>query len=1248
MRQKRVTLKITVATIILFSVQWLSAAEASLVSSRFTIPKIAAAPVIDGTVDEREWHGATRIDGVTPVGGPGALDARETCFWLAWDDKNLYVAGRSELREGERLATVNRIIDTQQVVFDDSYEFGFDTMGRSQRPGDEPFCYKFFINYFNRMGLMKSIPSIGGFQYTWNPQFSRKSRITPDRRFWEFEMAMPVCELEQTRDNMVGDELRVLLGRNYKYPWDQCAVPLMKSGYMDSSGWPVATLSAGKPFVQLFDLYRISRDGKAICRIVVRNPVPEKVAVNVVTKWTGGIEKRESLNIAANGEAVYAVDQPLAADKGRVEISATCDDGTVLLDTCAGYDKDKRIPPYELKPVDQGGIPLSVTFNPLRSQLWLQGDTFDIDWLRNAKKLKWRISSTDGAAVSEGEISTRQMEMFSGLIALPDLKPGEYAVSASMLDADGKTVGTSSQKITKLDEKKEFPWFGNTLGDTERIIPPFIALTTDQDKQLTAWGRVYSLSGLGLPSAIKSQDCELLSEAVRIVVVRDGKTSVIPLNEKPEITEVRPWRIRYRGAAEGAGLRFNVRGCLEQDGTLFNDLTYEPIDGKPLRIDALRLEYPLRSSEATLIHCVGGGHNYAAKTTEFLPVGQGKVWDTLVIGKQASLMTVGNFYPQIWLGNDQRGFLWWADSDRGWIPDNGVPAHEVLRQGDQVILRNNIIGSPIELARGRTLRFSLNATPFKAFRPGWRLLTDHSMGRFSGNGFKKLGKIDGWNLLHAPSANRSEWPGIYAEYKKQADERMNTRIAWDSDLYGQGILASGVPISSYGFRTLEKNVLDYFGADWNDSLSPSQQDYYLSLLEQWVREGGLKRIYLDITMPEVMSSVLNGTAYLLPDGRIQPGFTLENMRRFYMRVFAMMTDLGCMPNGITGHSTNAYPMPVLPWLEILLDGEFNHVKDSSTFEWIDGISPARIRSMNLPSNWGLPFAWLIKLQIEKNKDEQARQMDSAKGWLRLHDNWYSASEYPYWAWGLGRPEVSYIPYWRTADIAQANNTDLRVSLWRHDEGVMALIYNDDKTKIADGVQVRLDLAKFGLGKLAVGEKLVFTILEGKPDGQPVFDGKSYISGFNLKARKWVAVGITKVQTLPQLPFTGSLALDGLDPDSLWQWGLGKPDVRQEDGLLQVDGSGLRTLVYQRPDRLLVLALNTDVAEKSLKATVDMKKAGMLPINPIQNRIGWQVLQAHNVAGDPKRGPLSFNPATGKLADATIAPKGWIAVEIRRY
>ena len=62
------------------------------------IPYAATKPVIDGTVDDAEWQGAFSQRALQTT--RKQISARQTRFWMMWDEENIYVAMRDPLRQG--------------------------------------------------------------------------------------------------------------------------------------------------------------------------------------------------------------------------------------------------------------------------------------------------------------------------------------------------------------------------------------------------------------------------------------------------------------------------------------------------------------------------------------------------------------------------------------------------------------------------------------------------------------------------------------------------------------------------------------------------------------------------------------------------------------------------------------------------------------------------------------------------------------------------------------------------------------------------------------------------------------------------------------------------------------------------------------------------------------------------------------------------------------------------------------------
>ncbi len=87
--------------------------------------------------------------------------------------------------------------------------------------------------------------------------------------------------------------------------------------------------------------------------------------------------------------------------------------------------------------------------------------------------------------------------------------------------------------------------------------------------------------------------------------------------------------------------------------------------------------------------------------------------------------------------------------------------------------------------------------------------------------------------------------------------------------------------------TADYNTEDwqYLRAEWEDNpFCTPVNDYRLYQTERWIKAGKLDGYYLDNICPRLNRNTRIGTAYLLPDGRVQPGFDLWAMRDYVKRL----------------------------------------------------------------------------------------------------------------------------------------------------------------------------------------------------------------------------------------------------------------------------------------------------------------------------------------------------------------------------
>jgi hypothetical protein len=1254
----------------------------------FAIPRMATPPVIDGAIHPREWREALAIGGLASQNpGGNQLIMRPTTYYLAWDADNLYVACRTWIMPGYTPRVGGRAPGTV-TAFDDGMEFNLKPMGANVPQGRADSCYKFFISCFGSDGDLARV-SVGQLFRNWRPYFKTAVRMTAPGsaprggRWWEAEMVFPAKEFELVGPNRAGDTWKMLLAFNHIPGFFQAAVPLA-SGYFDPGGWPTFTLVENMPAVQVtMEELPGLKDGTAAVKISVFNPTAQPVTLNALAQfeeWKDAkttsnlLMKEQTLTVAPGQTAEFALHEPLPRDlgnnKGGLYFRVNQGDRDLYRYYAfftLGYPENwvKSTP-------STTAFPLRGAFNPVRNNLQFDADAYYLDNPKLAQQVRYTITREGEAKpVATGTVTQATYHSFSSLLQLPALQEGTYTVEATMELVDGKHLGPVKTQFKKLDEAKAFaPWWKNATGNTERVIKPFTPLVR-KGNTVSLWGRTYTLDALGLPAGIVSQGKPVLAAPARIVAVIAGKEQVIPLTGKLQITEVKPWRVSFKGQTRGAGLHFSATGSIEQDGLALVNLTYAPMGKESVRVDALRLEFPLTAEDAEGLLCIGPGGNFSSLTHIILSKApyagkQGQLWSTLDTGRGGSSMTVGSFYPDVWIGNERRGFSWWADSDAGWVPDDNVPAHEALRVGQDIVLRNNIIGKPFTVTAPRTVTFSYNASPFKPLPKGWRMALHSEDGTFGGPHKQrkdpKTGQnIDTWNCLTPPSYDPAEWSALWAEYKGKADEKVRQFQPFNpAAARNKEYVHTSLPLSGYGAHSSDRTVTGYFAPDWGDgNLNPSQQDYDLWLAERAIREGGLRTIYWDIFYVKSFAAPQSGMGYFLPDGRVQPTFNGFNLRRFMMRMYALMSDYGLTPGAQVAHSTNAYPLPGFPWIDAVLDGEWGELTDATPRDWVDYYPTDRMRVMSIAENFGVQVSWMSLFHIQ-NKERFTRVFRGFTDYQRLHDTWTGQDgRFPpdsMLEWGLNDERLTYIPYWRNTALTSTAD-QLLISTWKMPGRAIIMVFNNaDQASTPRDVTVSADLKALGVlpqrawaGGVVIKE-IGANIAGGMPGDTPrdpdvTYDAATGAIGIpGLKPHTARYIGIRMQEPADVERIRGELASVGAQhSDALLDWGIAAKETTFVPAgkvtAVKCAAPAVQVAMWQLPDRVLLAVTNTDAKAQPVTLDVSLNQLGLVPQLP------WQeFIRVRDFDG----GKSSLDFYERKLSLGTLKPGQVRLVGIRRY
>ena len=607
------------------------------------------------------------------------------------------------------------------------------------------------------------------------------------------------------------------------------------------------------------------------------------------------------------------------------------------------------------------------------------------------------------------------------------------------------------------------------------------------------WGGVFYLDGLCLPRqlqvtanaewrpALLEQRPSVLEREVTLSAQAKGKPAPVIMQGFPRTTTVKDQQATLRGYGKiGDDIEVQSDATFAQDGSLWVKLTLRPaIDvssGRDVRrtsalLDQLTMDIPFRNEVARSMVAYGAP-GYGSFTIGAIPRDAGVVWDSTKIGR--SVLTVGNFLPQVWLGNEQRGLLFMAESNQGW-EHKDQPDQQVVRNADEVILRLNLIQSPITLTGARSITFGLLPTPMRKMTPGWRMLNCDFSQNFADHA--STGRM----VSSSDPYNASVMPVSYEK----------SRLLMFYNTQSMLSRAGGVEFAPHTERGVYESISNdqearnYFGAEWTQNTwTPAFQNHLAWNMQQWIDKGGFTGIYHDQFCPAPVTNSITGAAYRLPDGRTNSGYNLRADRLFNMREYALFLENGITPR-IFCHTTNGGTLISYPWVTAILDGEDNLITANADYDFADIYSADRMQAYDTPWNWGNTFYWMILIQ-QGTPEWQQQQIRAYTGWTMIHDvmsaNISLIPRPALFDWGMNDNNVKFWPYWRNKNIVSCSNSNVVVSMWTLPDRLLLCAFNTSKKTSAPQTIIRVPLADLGLQPEVRAQYLQATDME---TGQPV-------------------------------------------------------------------------------------------------------------------------------------------------------------------
>lgn len=661
-----------------------------------TITRCAHVPVIDGVIAPEEWDSTARVSDFS-VWGILSKAKEQTDVMATFDSANLYIAFRcAHPYRKIRALAVKR---DDAVYTDDAVELFI-----------QPDLAK--PEYYQFAGNSKGVFMDGMAKDTsWNGPWVYKASVHDG--YWEGEISISIVALgiDAPHDGLA---IGFNAGRDQQTVTDLPEFVAGGPSGIISSWAPVRSsfhnpkefgrliLAGGSPVVRMIAKSE-GRAPKAVVSAELRNPArsERKIHASYLVYQDGKEIDRRSADLSLKpGDAApvdFAFDLPFGdyTTVFRVEESTPSGTGPLVSQTIRHPFKS----PLKLKK-----YLLSGSVEPIVDMTGaLDGDgwTAEFALLGGGRKLAAKRVSIDK---SDARVSAE--------FDIAKLKPGVYKVEASVRNLAGRTAFSGSESFQKPQPPV---WLNSKIGISDEVLPPWKPMKA-RARSVSCWGREYRFDALPFPAQIVNQGVKMLAGPISLMATSGGRAvSWSPRSFR--LTKRSDAKVVASSRSSSGAMTLSGTAAVEYDGMARIDLSVSST--KPVDLGSLTLDIPLTKEAASLI---------VAETTTAYGQDCWPYWAGCRNGDVPKQRVAGPFTPYVWLGNNHRGLVWFAECPKGWSNKDEKKVIEILPESDRVVLRVRFVDDPIRLDKPLDLTFGLQATPVKRASPRKRICVTGNYG----------------------------------------------------------------------------------------------------------------------------------------------------------------------------------------------------------------------------------------------------------------------------------------------------------------------------------------------------------------------------------------------------------------------------------------------------------------------------------------------------------------------------------------
>ena len=553
---------------------------------------------------------------------------------------------------------------------------------------------------------------------------------------------------------------------------------------------------------------------------------------------------------------------------------------------------------------------------------------------------------------------------------LRKLPKGSWCFRPIFIDRHGQVCHTQVIQ-TRRPEAPE--WFGSPAGLTRDVPEPWTPIETCSERggfRVACWAREYAFDASSIIRRVRALDRALLASPVRLKGRAEGR-AIRWCAQALRCVDSAADQTVLRQTARCGALRFDAQVEVEFDGMIRFD--WRLAATRPVTVEQLTVEIPLRADRVRLFYQWRGKY-CCGDDREMGVLPAGTLWK--------------GFRPYLWLGDEERGLGWFAESDHSWFNADSHRAVEIAREGNRVVLRLHLVSTPVQLARDAqpttdsrpvavdALRytFGLQATPVKpAEKDAWDYRCFCLQQSTPGTGGKLrlprklLDRLDGAGVRTVIVFEHwTDWEAHYITSHKQQLRKI-IRDCHERGmqvlLYFGFLLSERAPeFASLGETALQRpktgwSVFHYPPQPpqvaWRVCLNSVWQDFVPHGVAQVVNELGVDGVYLDGTSHAyACRNLAHGCGVLRPDGSIAPTFPIFAARSAMRRIYSAIKSR--KPSGqVNAHNSADMVMPSLGFATSTWDGEqFAGLKSGTRTDQFLPLDAFRTEFMG--RQWGVP------------------------------------------------------------------------------------------------------------------------------------------------------------------------------------------------------------------------------------------------------------------------------------------------------